>query len=273
MNEEGLKALPESIHDWDEVKNSDDPTKFWDRITNLRKKFGTGLFTPGKDAGDEDWGKFTAKAIELSGERLMPRPDLDNKEQRDALYKTLGRPDSAEGYKYEDIENVTTASDSHKKFLGDMAFAANLTQSQLKALDETIRTTNAKDKLDAKTQFDTELGKLKAEWGLTFDDRVNQANKVAKIFFKHLGDTPSLSAIEIQSFFTIAKQLGTSSKEFEEQGDQNQNDMTPQEATDKIAEIRSNGKHPYFDKSAAGHLAATKRMSELYKIKNNLRVN
>lgn len=275
MNEEQLAVLPESVRDWDEAKNSETPEKFWDRLTNMRKKFGTALFTPGKDAGSEDWGKFTEKAIEISGDRLMPKPDLEDKEQRNALYKTLGRPDAAEGYEFGEIEGVGKASDDHKKFLGDMAFSANLTQSQLTALDTTIRTNNATNLSDGKTAFDKGLTDLKGEWGLVYDDRVNQANKVAKIFFSHLGDTPELSAVEIQSFFSIAKQLGQDkvNTEFQDQGDQNNRGITPAEAADKIAEIRGNKNHAYFDKSSPGHMAATKRMSELYKIKNNLSIN
>ena len=273
MNEEGLKLLPESTHDWDEVKNSDTPEIFWDRVSNLRTKFGTGLFKPGDDAGTEDWGKFTVKAVELSGDRLMPRPDLEDAEQQNALYKTLGRPDDAKGYEFADVEGAPELSDERKTFLSEMAFKSNLTKSQLKALDETVRTAD----MEAVTAHNATLHEankaLEQEWGLTFKDRKHQAEKVAKVFFTHLGDDPSLSAHEIKAFYSIAKQLGSSSTEFKDQGDQIINDMSPNEAADKIAEIRGNSKHAYFDVSAPGHAAAKAKMSELYKIKNNLVVN
>ena len=273
MNEEGLKVLPESTHEWDEVKNSDTPEVFWDRISNLRTKFGTGLFKPGEDAGNEDWGKFTLKAVELSGDRLMPRPDLEDTEQKNALYKTLGRPDDAKGYEFAEIEGAPELSDERKVFLSEMAFKANLTKSQLKALDETVRTAD----YDAVTAHNTTLHEaekdLKQEWGLTFNDRKHQAEKVAKVFFPHLGDTPTLNAAEIKSFYSIAKQLGKSSTEFKDQGDQVVNDMSPGEAADKIAEIRGNKEHAYFNTGAPGHAAAKIKMSELYKIKNSIAVN
>lgn len=273
MNEEGLKVLPESTHDWDEVKNSDTPEIFWDRISNLRTKFGTGLFKPGDDAGDEDWGKFTTKAVELSGKRLMPRPDLENEEQRNALYKTLGRPDDAKGYEFAEIEDAPALTDERKEFLSEMAFKANLTKSQLKALDETVRTADVEiQKAYNLTQHEA-IKALEQEWGLTFKDREHQAEKVAKIFFPHLGDKPVLSALEIKSFFSIAKQLGKSSTEFKDQGDQLDLGMSPQEAADKITEIRGNKDHAYFIIDAPGHAAAKAKMSELYKIKNRIAVN
>ncbi len=273
MNEEGLKVLPESTHDWDEVKNSDTPEVFWDRISNLRTKFGTGLFKPGEDAGDEDWGKFSTKAIELSGERLMPRPDLEDAEQQNALYKTLGRPDDAKGYEFAEIEGAPELTDDRRTFLSEMAFKANLTKSQLKALDETVRGADV-EAMNAHNNTLHEAEKeLKQEWGLTFPDRKHQAEKVAKVFFPHLGDTPTLNAAEIKSFYSIAKQLGQSSKEFTEQGDQINLGMSPSEANDKIAEIRGNKDHAYFHVNAPGHAAAKAKMSEYYKIKNNIAVN
>lgn len=270
MNEEGLKLLPESTHDWDEVKNSDTPEIFWDRVSNLRTKFGTGLFAPGKDAGDEDWGKFSTKAVELSGDRLMPRPDLEDAEQQNALYKTLGRPDDAKGYEFAVIENAPELSDERKTFLSEMAFKANLTKSQLKAMDESVRGADV-IAMNAHNATMHEANKaLEQEWGLTFKDRKHQAEKVAKVFFTHLGDDPSLTAPEIKAFYSIAKQLGKSSTEFKDQGDQINLGMSPSEASDKIAEIRGNKEHPYFHAQAPGHVAAKAKMSELYKIKNNL---
>ena len=87
-----------------------------------------------------------------------------------------------------------------------------------------------------------------------------------------MGDTPNLNADEIKSFFSLAKQLGQSSTEFKEQGDQLNLGMSPSEASDKISEIRGNKSHAYFDITAPGHAAAKAKMSELYKIKNNIAV-
>lgn len=273
MNEEGLKLLPESIHDWDEVKNSDDSEKFWDRIKNLRTKFGTGLFKPGDDAGAEAWGKFSEKAVELSGDRLMPKPDLEDAEQRNALYKTLGRPDDAAGYEFADVEG-SELTDTHKTFMSEMAFKSNLTKSQLKAMDETIRTANLDSSNEAEKTFSDAVKELKQEWGLTYSDRLHQAKKVARSFFPHLGDDPILTAAEMKSFHSLFKQLGENNTEFTDQGEgRNNQGMSPSEASAKIIEIRENKEHPYFDAGKPGHTAARARMSELYRIKNNIALN
>lgn len=271
MNEAGLKILPESIHEWDEVKNSDDPEKFWERISNIRSKFGTGLYQPGKDAGKEDWQKFSAKAVELSGDRLIPRPNTEDPEQMDILYGALGRPKDASGYEFAEIEGAPEMGDERKKFITDLAFDLNLTKSQLKGLDKAVRGADLAANTEQAVFLNDAMTKLKQEWGLAFEDRAAFANKVAKTFFPHLGDTPVLNAAEMVSFHSIAKQLGKASTEFLDQGDQSGGgDTTPAEAEGKINEIRANKEHAYHDSRKPGHVAAKKQMRNLYLAKNGL---
>lgn len=270
MNEEGLKILPESIHEWDEVKNTETPEAFWDRIGNMRSKFGTGVFKPGKDAGSEDWGKFTDKVIELSDGRLMPKPDLEDEEQKRALFKILGKPEDASGYEFAEIEGAPKMEDARKEFLSNAAFEAGLTKSQLKALDQTVRTADINSIAKQKEAYDDALKELRQEWGLATDDRMNSAVKIAKTFFPQLGDNPILNAHEYKSFFSIASQMGKGSTEFNQQGDQFDGGVTPGEASEKISEIRNNKEHPYHDMHNPGHKAAKKKMRELYLAKNSL---
>ncbi len=269
MNEEQVNSFPESIREWDEVKNSDTPEVFWDRMTNLRSKLGTGLYKPGEDAGTEDWGKFSEKAIELSGNRLMPRPDLEDAEQRKALFKSMGKPDSAEDYEFAEIEG-SELNEDRKKFVSEVALEIGLTKAQLKTLDEKIRTVETATLVEAQDNFKTDLNTLKQEWGLLYEERVHAAKKIAQSFFPQLVEGTQFSAAEIRSFHSIAKQMGEGGSEFRQQG-QNQNQMmTPNDAAEKIGEMRNNKEHPYNDPRSPGHIAAKKRMRELYLIKNGL---
>ena len=269
MNDEQLAVLPEAVRDWDEAKNSETPEIFWDRLSNLRSKMGTGLFQPGQDAGNEDWGKFARKAIELSGERLIPRPDLEDTEQRNALYSALGRPESAEGYEFAEIEG-SKINDDRKKFVSEIAFELGLTKSQLKALDSKIREAEGVSMAEANTAFTGELDTLKQEWGLLFEERVHAAKKIAATFFPHIPGDTDFSAAELRAFQSLAKQFGEGGKEFRKQGEQNEDLMTPTEAAEKINEMRGNKEHPYNNPQSPGHNVAKKRMRELYLIKNNL---
>lgn len=272
MTPEEIAVLPESIRDWDEVKTSDTPEKFWDRIKNIRSKVGTGVYKPSEDAGDEGWKKFSEKVVALSDGRLIPRPDLEDEGQRDALYRALGKPKKVDEYVFvDDADDIVPNSDAHRDLLGGAAFRANLTKDQLKIIDIDLRKS-------AKTQLDESISKLdsadrdlRTEWGMTYTDRVNEAKKIAQTFFPHLGDNVNLSADEVKSFFSLAKQLNGNGTEFHQQQQNRGSDhVTPDDAAMKIAEIRSNKDHPYHDVQSAGHAAAKKKMRQLYLTKNGL---
>ena len=272
LSEEQLGQFPESVRDWDEVKNSDTPENVWDRLGNMRKKFGTALFAPTEEGGSEGKKKFLDKAIELSDGGLIPRPDMEDEEQRDALFTALGRPKEAAGYEFAEIEG-SEIGDDRKKFLGDVAHELGLSKSQLKGLDQKLRSAELQGTNESQEAFTAGLKELRQEWGLVHDDRVNQAKKIAEIFFPHLDKDTPFSAAELKAFHSIAKQLGTKNKEIVDHENNDPNLISPNEAEDQINEIRANAKHPYFDRLAPGHKQAKAKMSRLYKIKNGLAVD
>lgn len=269
MNEEETQTLPESIRDWNEVKESKDLNSFWDQMKNMRSKLGNSLFQPGKDAGTEDWGKFSTKAVELSQGRLMPKPDLEDAEQRKALHKSLGVPDDIKDYEFAEIEH-SSLDDGRKEFIAKIAKEANLSKKQLKTLDTKYREEEVRLFDLQKDQFDNDLRTLGQDWGLSTDDRINSAKKIQKAFFPHLPDDLALSANELKSFYSLYKQLGQKTTEFKDQKHQQQGGMSPDEAAIKIVEIRNNSKHPYNNRQDPGHNVAKKQMRSLYLSKNNI---
>jgi len=269
MNQEETESLPESIREWDEVTNSKDLNTFWDRMKNMRSKIGTGLYQPGEDAGDEAWGKFSIKAVDLSKGRLMPMPDLENEDQRKALHKSLGVPEDVSGYEFADIEG-SSMEDSRKEFISKIALEANLSKAQLKTLDSKYREEDMRILAEHQHNTAADLKELGQEWGLATEDRINSAKKVQKAFFPHMPEGVNLSASDIRAFHSLYKQLDAKSPEFSSQEHQSQVGDSPDEAATKIAEIRNNPKHPYNNRNDPGHDAAKRKMRNLYLTKNNI---
>ena len=272
MNEEQLAVLPEAVRGWDEAKNSETPEIFWDRMTNMRTKIGTGLYKPGEDAGKEDIATFLSKAVELSGGALLPKPDPANEDAMKALFSAMGRPADAEGYEFAELDGAKMGDD-YKKFISELGFKLNLTKDQLKGMDETFRTRDLTVASDAQTKFKDDLKTLNQEWGYAFDERAHMAKKVAKAFFPHLDPETAFSAAELKSFHAIAKQFASGGKEFSSQNNDDQISVTPNEASVKISEMRNNKEHPYNNVQDPGHAAAKKQMREWYLIKNQLPVD
>lgn len=269
MEPEDIEKLPESVREWDEVKNSKDLNVFWDQMSNLRSKIGTGLYKPGEDAGSEDWGKFLNKAVDLSSGKLIPAPNPEDQEQTEALYRALGKPTDPKEYEFAEIEGAELP-DERKEFIRKIAHETGLTKNQLKKLDAAVRGKDFELLQAQKLEFDNGLKDLSREWGLVTEERTHLAKKIAKTFFPQFGEDPILNAEEIKSFYSLAKQLGNNTQEFRQQGNAGNDVMSPQEAADKINEIRSNPKHAYYDRNSHAHEAAKTRMRELYKIKNNI---
>ncbi len=269
MTPEEAEVLPESIRDWNEVKEAKDITSFWDGMKSMRSKIGTGLYQPSEEAGAEDWGKFSTKAVDLSKGRLMPKPDLSDPEQQKALYKSLGVPDDIKDYEFDEVEG-SDYSDERKDFVRGIAKEANLTKDQLKIIDRKFREQEVVSMNGNTESFNKGLNELKADWGLPTDDRTNQARKVQRMFFPHLGDDVPLSANEIRSFYNLYKQLNTDTKDFQDQVDNaaNKSGISKEDATFMIAEIRANKEHPYNNRLSPGNAAAQKQMRNLYLAKN-----
>lgn len=263
MNETDTESLPESIRDWNEVKESKDLNSFWDQMKNMRSKLGSSLFQPGKDAGDEDWGKFSTKAVELSKGRLMPKPDLDNPEHQKAFHKSLGVPDDAKDYEFDNVENSTLGND-RKDFISKIAKEANLSKSQLKTLDKRYREEDVRLYNVQKEILSDDLKALNQEWGLAAEDRINSAKKVQKAFFPQTPEEFEMSAGDLKSMYSLYVQLGEKTQEFNDQEHQNKGGITPEEASVKISEIRNNSDHPYNNRRDPGHDAAKKIMRNLY---------
>lgn len=269
LTEEQLAQFPEKVREWDEVKNSDNPEVVWDRLGNMRSKFGQALFKPGEDAGEEGTKKFLEKAVELSDGNLIPRPDLEDEDQRNALYKALGRPEDATGYEFEEIEGYDL-NDDRKAFLGKVAHETGLTKAQLKKFDKELRSAEAAVLTEQLESHNKDLKDLRGEWGLAYDEKEHAAKKIAKIFFPHIPEDNKFSAAELKAFSSLAKQLGQNSKEFQDHDNNNPDLLTPADASTQIAEIRANPKSPYYDQTSPGHAAAKAKMRRLYRIKNGL---
>lgn len=261
LTEEQLAQFPETVREWDEVKNSDSVDVVWDRLSNMRKKIGTGLYAPGEDAGDDDKARFLTKAIEISDGMLMPRPDLDDEEARNNLFASLGRPEDPNGYEFAEIEG-SSYDDERKQFIAQAAHEVGLTKKQLKQLDEKLRTAEVEQVTKMKSEVNGKLLELKQEWGLAFEERNQLARKVVDSFFPNAPE--NLTAGELQAFYKIGKQLMGTGHEIISQGAAPEQD-TPSEARAKIAEIRNNPDHPYFHHDKPGHEEARMKMRSLYK--------
>ena len=128
------EALPPDVREWDEVKNSDAPEKFWEQMVNMRSRMGQSIRIPSSDAGDQDRAEFYKKLQEkVPG--LMPTPDFEKEDSLVDLYTRMGRPAEAKEYKNPEFlkskgEKVEGYGKEFVESFKDVAFKLGLSQKK-----------------------------------------------------------------------------------------------------------------------------------------------
>lgn len=231
-------SLPESIRDWDEVKNSDSPEKFWDQVSNLRSMMGRSIRIPTEDAGEDVRNAFMQKIMEVEG--------------------VMATPDTAEGW----VETISSLGEDVQRAL----------YQQLTGMD-TFRDENVRqlqDDMDAKIAEG--LDKLRQEWGNGFDRQVSTAKNAVKVLDQALGGNRLVKALDetgagnhpemIAAFAKIGEMLGE--RPVIDGVGVNTFAITPAEAKERIAEIEANP--AYWDASHPESKILRDKRSKYYEI-------
>ncbi len=269
-------ALPNDVREWDEVKNSDKPEKFWDQMVNMRSRMGSSVRIPGEDAGDDDKAAFYAK-IKEKVPGLMVTPDFENEEAMSDLYGRMGRPAEAKDYKVPEFkdskgQDVPGLDLTLAESLKESAFKAGVSQAKFTEMITALVSPTIAKYEDTLAQAQASKAELAAEWGTAFE----RNSKIVENFLT-MTDAPESLMTAMKSgaigksamtwFHKMATQSVGKGADFQEDVS-HRGVMTPDEAAIKISEIRNNPKHPYNNKQDPGHKAAMKAVRELYVLKN-----
>lgn len=268
--------LPEGVKEWDEVKNSDSPEKFWDQMTNMRSRMGSSIRIPGEDAGEEDRAAFH-KRLQEKVPGLMPTPNFDDETTLSELYAKMGRPEKKEDYKVPEFKNskgekVEGIGKEFVEFYKDLAFKAGMSQ---KKFEETLTAligksiTEGENAQHARSQ---DMEALSKEWGAALDRNISTVTT-----FLAQSDAPKavIDAVKggnadsttMKWLYNLATKTVGKPGSFQDDNSSS-GAMTPGEAAIKISEIRNNKQHPYNNKLDPGHEAAKRYMRELYLLKD-----
>ncbi|REK56685.1 MAG: hypothetical protein DWQ49_09955 [Bacteroidetes bacterium] len=228
----------------------------------LKSYQGNSLRIPGEDASDEDRKEFINKLISKVP-NVMVKPDFDNEEQSKEFYRTLGVPESVDGYSVnEDIK----LPESRLELLKNVAANANLTKDQFnKVISEVYKADMAEvEKINEQDEADAKA--LKQKWGHAYDDRYNHVTqlvegtgapvRLVEAIKGKLADSETMEWL-----YNLTKQISGEGINIGNQEDQGSNrGLTPEEAREKIAEINNNTSHPYWIASHPDHKAALEKM-------------
>lgn len=231
-------SLPESVRDWDEVKNSDSAEKFFDQVGNMRSLMGRSIRIPTADAGDEALAAFKEKLMDVDGVMMSP----DGTESWADFFTGMGDEQKQQAYDLFKGNDDLSAEDRQK-------------------IDE-----------DLASEVKAGVDRLKEEWGNSFDRNMAGAKSVVKLLDQKMGDGRLIAALDstgaasspdmIAAFAEIATMLGE--KPVVDGVSVNQFAVSPAEAKDRIIEIEANP--AYWGSDTPERKALIEKRSKYYDI-------
>ena len=236
---------------------------------HLESKQGSMISMPSEDSGPDRWTEFTDKV--LSTGKFIPKPDLDNPEQADQFFKSIGRPDKPEEYPVELPEHFQFDVGLIEVIKG-AAHQSGCTSKQFKDLSNAY----VQYELEVFNKSLTEGDKtLRQVWGADYDNRLNSAKAATTAYAAKFPDAVkalvSSPAGSNPALIAMLSDLGFSMHEKGQVGVSGgvQRGMTPEMAEEKIEEILANPNHPFNDvqsqdfAAVAAHERAVAKMQQL----------
>lgn len=244
-------SIPSDIRASVDVESIEDLAKGY---VNAQQMIGGSIRIPGKEAGQEDWNKFYEKFTNVPGLARYNPEDLSS------LYDAAGRPQSSKDYKVDGAP---------AEFL-QVAHDAGLNRSQVEAIMDFERNTEAAYSDLEQQEIDKGINTLKQEWGHSFDRKLEEGQRAVAFLENTVpGLAEALEATGAGNHPAMVKVFQALGANLQEGAGFNgshaqSNAMTPYEAKMQIQEILNNEQHPYHE----GDEAATERFLELHRYAN-----
>jgi len=203
----------------------------------LKSQLNEAIRFPSEDAGKEAHAEFNKKMVDKSP-NLMIRPT--NEEGYGEVFKSMGRPESHEGYIFPDIEGVAM-DDQRKTMLSELALKNNMTTKQFEGMAQGMLEAD-KAMLDSHNAMAGQQdAALKDKWGMAYPDHMAKALMAFKSASGQ--DVERLNPEMAEVFFNVSEQIGTQSPEMLNQTGGGNGRSTPQEAKIRMREIMNNPDH------------------------------
>ena len=242
--------IPEAYKEEKSLQNFSNMDDFVKSYLHSQKLVGSEkINVPNKYSTDEDWKQ---------------------------VYKKLGTPENADGYKYDLPEDHRIEDDVLKNFSNEavkLGLLPHQAQGIMKYYNDVINEGMNDQTAQMKVSQEESAKELRKEYGATFDRQIQSAKNLAhstlgKEFVtdtllqdgSRLGDNPTL----IKAFVNLANKL---SEDVMVKGDSVPY-LTVPEINKQIAALQQEGS-AYWDKKHPGHAEAVEEVAALIRKKNN----
>ena len=241
-----FESLPDELRNAPSLKSFEgkDVPELAKALVHAQQMIGGSVKVPGEGATEEDWNKF---------------------------YTKVGRPENVEGYEVTPpmLQGGVEIPPENIEGLKTFAHKNGLSNSQLSSLVNYLAEEANSDYLSSKEALEAGLKPLKDGWGKAFEKNLALASRAIQTFDPSGDLMKALSDSGAENHPSVIKFFHGQGVRLMEDGlivTDATGPVTRERAADKIKEIMSDPKHPYFIKGAVGHKEAVEEMARLQSI-------
>lgn len=260
--ENWLDQLPEQLRQAPFIAKAESLDDAMGKLTHAAKLVGSSVRIPGEDANEDDRKAFYDKLADVPGVTVLP--DLEDAEGQTSLFRKLGAPEKGDGYELPKIDDGFEWNENIANDLREFAAEAGMTKAQFTRFAEKIGQQEHQSGLEAQEEKQQAQKQIKEEWGADYDNREAlirgwMDKSEAPESMRTLLDEGNLSPDAMKWLHAVAKNFEGDVSPMNRDNRGGQNDqVTPAEAKDKLAELRSSD--AYWDNSHPLHREYVQRV-------------
>lgn len=260
-------SLPEDLKQDPSLKDFKGVDSLAKSYTELVKYQGNSIRIPGEDASEEARSKFFEKLQSVEG---VVRIDENN---LDSVYDRLGRPENVNSYKIPELEGINFDDSALSEFK-NLAFSKGFNNDQLSSMLEFYAQDKIQEAQNHNALIEQSQKHLQQAWGNDYNNRIHGVSEVIKMHADgYSEDQVKAMQTDLSKYPAVIQALSDYYGTLKEKGSLKgsssiQYGMTPQEARERIAEIRSNRElmKIFNNPTSPDHKALVSKMEGLYKI-------
>jgi hypothetical protein len=194
-------ALPEDMREDPSIKDVKDIPTLAKNLIETKRKVGSMLSLPGKDATEEERREFSEKVRRHNPNLVELPPEAEKRQQiEEQIMESLGRKKEPKDY----VAEGEIPEGLDMEAIRARAAKMGLTKKQFRALVD-----EAKDVyFSTRKAREDEAKALQKEWGVALDERVSAARSAAVKLGKTTEEAQALTPSELKIYFNAAKALG-----------------------------------------------------------------
>lgn len=257
-------SLPEGIRSNPVFSDIKDLGALGTSFINAQSLIGQpSIRIPSENASEDDIKVFHEKVMKHAP-NFMPKPDVDDDANVNAVLTALGRPADADTYA---IEGATLTPEMKKQ-----AHEMGLTQKQFSKMYEAVIKPNMEAQAASEAANKAGRDALAQEWGYAFQTKEQQAQAIlektgAPAQLVEQAKAGKLGAETLRWMDSLVTSLGSEGLNIV--GDHGGGgSMTKAEASAQIQEMMNNQDHAYWNRQDPQNASAIKTMLDLQRIAN-----